>query len=124
VMVSPRPARRPRPPIWVGGNSRAAVRRAARHGEGWVPWELTTDEFRTMAAFARRIRAEAVRPDDLELVAPISVPADAGGAAIADTAARWRDAGATAFHIGVGAGSFAEFLDRLTWTAEVMSRMP
>src|SRR5438552_18622167 len=30
VMVAPRPTRQPRPPIWVGGNSRAAVRRAAR----------------------------------------------------------------------------------------------
>jgi len=38
VIVAPRPAQRPRPPIWVGGNSRAAVRRAARLADGWVPW--------------------------------------------------------------------------------------
>src|SRR5262245_8890780 len=47
VVVSPRIAQRPRPPIWVGGNSRAAVRRAARHGDGWVPWQLTTEECAT-----------------------------------------------------------------------------
>jgi alkanesulfonate monooxygenase SsuD/methylene tetrahydromethanopterin reductase-like flavin-dependent oxidoreductase (luciferase family) len=29
------PAQRPRPPIWVGGQSEAAVRRAARVGDAW-----------------------------------------------------------------------------------------
>ncbi|WP_034089768.1 TIGR03619 family F420-dependent LLM class oxidoreductase [Streptacidiphilus albus] len=36
LAVSPRPVQRPRPPIWVGGSSPAAVRRAARLGEGWL----------------------------------------------------------------------------------------
>ncbi|MFI9049333.1 TIGR03619 family F420-dependent LLM class oxidoreductase [Streptomyces sp. NPDC053427] len=34
---SPRPAQSPRPPIWVGGSSTAAVRRAAVRGDGWLP---------------------------------------------------------------------------------------
>ena len=28
---------KPHPPIWVGGHSRAALRRTARHGDGWHP---------------------------------------------------------------------------------------
>src|SRR5947199_5035457 len=66
VMVAPRPTRQPRPPIWVGGNSRAAVRRAARHADGWIPWQLTPDDFAAAVAFARR-----ERPSDtpIELVA-------------------------------------------------------
>lgn len=33
----PRPVTQPRPPIWVGGSSVAAIRRAALSGEGWLP---------------------------------------------------------------------------------------
>jgi probable F420-dependent oxidoreductase len=33
----PRPAQRPHPPIWIGGNSRRAMRRAVDHGDGWMP---------------------------------------------------------------------------------------
>jgi probable F420-dependent oxidoreductase len=35
--VAPRPAQRPRPPIWIGGSSRAALRRTAALGDGWLP---------------------------------------------------------------------------------------
>jgi alkanesulfonate monooxygenase SsuD/methylene tetrahydromethanopterin reductase-like flavin-dependent oxidoreductase (luciferase family) len=31
------PLQKPHPPIWVGGHSRAALRRTARHGDGWHP---------------------------------------------------------------------------------------
>jgi probable F420-dependent oxidoreductase len=38
VTMRPRPLSRPHPPIWVGGNSKAAIRRAVERGEGWVPF--------------------------------------------------------------------------------------
>lgn len=40
ITMLPRPAQRPHPPIWVGGNSRAAMRRAARYGDGWLPFPV------------------------------------------------------------------------------------
>ena len=37
VVVLPPPVRPPGPPLWVGGSSLAAARRAARHGTGFMP---------------------------------------------------------------------------------------
>jgi probable F420-dependent oxidoreductase len=33
----PRPAQQPHPPIWIGGNSARAMRRAVELGDGWMP---------------------------------------------------------------------------------------
>src|SRR5262245_25292310 len=33
----PHPVQRPHPPIWVGGHSKPALRRAAQFGDGWHP---------------------------------------------------------------------------------------
>ena len=33
----PHPVQKPHPPIWIGGHSRPALRRVARHGDGWHP---------------------------------------------------------------------------------------
>jgi len=38
IRPEPLPVQRPAPPIWVGGNTVAAMRRAARHGDGWSPF--------------------------------------------------------------------------------------
>ncbi len=37
VGLRPRPAQQPRPPIWIGGSSKAALRRVAERGDGWIP---------------------------------------------------------------------------------------
>jgi probable F420-dependent oxidoreductase len=35
--AEPTPVQRPRPPVWVGGNSRIAMRRAVDVADGWMP---------------------------------------------------------------------------------------
>jgi probable F420-dependent oxidoreductase len=42
----PKPVQRPHPPIWVGGRSEAALRRAAHLGDAWHPSHFTCDELR------------------------------------------------------------------------------
>ncbi len=124
LMVSPRVTQRPRPPFWVGGNSRAALRRAARLGEGWVPWQLGPEEFAALAEQARRLRDQSGRSGAFELVAPLAAAADATAEAVVAEATRWRAAGATAFHVGLGAESFPHYLDRLAWfAAQVVPRV-
>jgi alkanesulfonate monooxygenase SsuD/methylene tetrahydromethanopterin reductase-like flavin-dependent oxidoreductase (luciferase family) len=48
-------------PLWFGGASAAARRRAARVGDGWVPLFLAPDEYGTALAALRRETAEAGR---------------------------------------------------------------
>jgi len=43
VATGPRPARAPRPPIWVGGATDAALARAVRFGDAWHPIRVRVD---------------------------------------------------------------------------------
>jgi probable F420-dependent oxidoreductase len=37
IRCEPFPLQKPHPPIWVGGHTKAALRRTARYGDGWHP---------------------------------------------------------------------------------------
>ncbi|MGW1534605.1 TIGR03619 family F420-dependent LLM class oxidoreductase [Streptomyces aureus] len=54
----PRPARE-RVPVWVGGSSPAAVRRAALRGDGWLPQGDPRDRLPAQIARITALRAEA-----------------------------------------------------------------
>ncbi|MGW7407089.1 LLM class F420-dependent oxidoreductase [Streptomyces sp. NPDC054833] len=54
----PRPAQT-QVPVWVGGSSPAAVRRAALKGDGWLPQGDPRDRLPAQIAELKRIRAEA-----------------------------------------------------------------
>jgi alkanesulfonate monooxygenase SsuD/methylene tetrahydromethanopterin reductase-like flavin-dependent oxidoreductase (luciferase family) len=53
----PRPRQRPRPPVWIGGNSRRAIRRAVESADGWSP-------FPNPARFAARTRTAPLESAD------------------------------------------------------------
>jgi probable F420-dependent oxidoreductase len=65
--IGPRPVQSPRPPIWIGGSSPAALRRAARYGDGWLPQSLGADP--ALIGTLRRLR------DELRDGAPIDIGA-------------------------------------------------
>ena len=46
INTAPRPVQSPAPPIWVGGSSDAALRRAVLWGDAWHPIRIRTDWLR------------------------------------------------------------------------------
>jgi probable F420-dependent oxidoreductase len=43
------------PPIWIGGNAEGPIRRAARYGNGWLPFALSLDDFRAGVTMLREL---------------------------------------------------------------------
>ena len=85
VVFEPKPVQRPRPPILVGGESKAALRRAARLGDGWLGMGHTFDSAAERIATLRTLLAEYGRPvagdPDFQIVL-------GGGGGVASTTSR------------------------------------
>jgi alkanesulfonate monooxygenase SsuD/methylene tetrahydromethanopterin reductase-like flavin-dependent oxidoreductase (luciferase family) len=54
LTLRPAPVQRPHPPVWIGGRREAAMRRAARFGDVWLPYMYTPE---MLADSLERIRA-------------------------------------------------------------------
>lgn len=136
----PRPAQAPHPPIWIGGNSRRALRRAVEHGDGWMPFPnpashatrrhtpalLTASELAARLDEARALEAETGRRLSDVMFAPTGV--DAFGTSGWDTGA-FREVvsdlaatGVTMCSVHLPARSRREYCDLLAgFGAEVLS---
>jgi probable F420-dependent oxidoreductase len=73
----PRPAQLPHPPIWVGGTSAPARRRAALLGDGWYPIRLQPDEVAAGIDEILELRARVGLPTDAFTVT-IGIPVHFG----------------------------------------------
>ena len=56
--LRPGPVQAAGPPIWIGGRSQAAVRRAGRYADVWLPYMYTPEQ---LARSLGEVRAEAER---------------------------------------------------------------
>ncbi len=62
VAMEPKPLQKPHPPIWFGARDEVALRRAVRHGDGWMgAGSSSTADFVKQSAMLRRLLEEAKR---------------------------------------------------------------
>ncbi len=133
----PRPLQRPHPPIWVGGNSHRAIRRAVEHGDGWMPMPNpralgsrrrsahleTVDDLRALLGYARQ-HAEAVgrraRLDvmAMPLVAMGRTEGDGGTARLREHIGELEELGVTWLAVGVSGDSRAHLIEEIGRFAE------
>ncbi|MFZ8898582.1 MAG: LLM class flavin-dependent oxidoreductase [Alphaproteobacteria bacterium] len=61
VAMRPTPWQKGGPPIWCGGRSKPALRRAARIGDGWHSYAITSDMYRDGLALIKETAEEVGR---------------------------------------------------------------
>ena len=71
VTIAPPPAQAGGPPLWVGGRSDAALRRAGTLGDGWLPLWVSPERYAS--------GLEAVRSYGRDVTAAVVLPALVGG---------------------------------------------
>jgi len=77
VMFEPKPAQRPWPPLHIGGDGPAALRRAATVGDGWIPMNHSLEEVPAAVARLAELRERAGRPGRTEVTLGASIADEA-----------------------------------------------
>jgi probable F420-dependent oxidoreductase len=63
LTLQPPPVQRPHPPIWIGGRSARAMRRAASYGDVWLPYMYTPDMLAESVGLVRSMTTQIGRAD-------------------------------------------------------------
>jgi probable F420-dependent oxidoreductase len=139
----PRPAQAGGPPIWIGGNSRRAIRRAVELGDGWAPMPYSgnktvsrhtaplnsLDEFKGHLAYLREHAAAIGRTAPIPVSFPlgaISIPGVNTGEpdGLVEAARRLAGIGVTNVSLGASKSTRAEYIAELERCgAELLPRL-
>ena len=119
VTLQPLPLQSNRPPLWMAGRKGAALRRAGRHADVWMPYMVTSEMFAEGLAAVRTAAADAGRhPEAVDgaLYALVGVSRDGAAARrqAADFAGRIYRQPAERFDRYVIAGTPEECVSQLT----------
>lgn len=134
ALALPRPTQQPGPPIWIGGNSNLAIRRAVEKGDGWLPMPSpaqasrllrtppleTVDDLRARMDYLRAHCEKVGRTEPIEVVfMPIGMDAFRGElpapGPLLEHIAELADAGVTALSITLPTPSRQGWLEALDW---------
>ncbi len=132
--VRPKPVQNPHPPIYIGGNSKRALRRAVELADGWNPFftgGLSTNTTRTQAFNGEVDLVEGInymkehcekvgreKMPDVFMASILQSGAESSPQAIIDAIGRYRELGVCGVGTGFLAESRAEWCDKATAFAE------
>ncbi len=115
VKVFPKPASKPHPPVYLGGNARNVFKRVVAYGDGWMPVRATPDDVRAARAALDELADAAGRdPKSIEIVI--------SGAANRDEIDRMEEAGATQATVRIPTNAPGEAVPALEKMAEELLR--
>ena len=71
IAFEPKPVQKPYPPIWVGGATPRSMRRAARIGDGWWPWNTSRADLPARMAYIHEQPGFAERTRPFDVIMPL-----------------------------------------------------
>ena len=115
VSASPKPLQHPHPPLLIGGNGGPALRRVARHGDGWHPYLLSVEQ---MAELLPRLEDELAKAGRKRADVPVSLRVDIDAVPTRDAAEQYAALGIDELVLALDSGDAGEQRRRLETAAK------
>jgi len=76
VIMNPKPARKPHPPVYMGGNAKNVLQRVVQYGDGWLPIGVSPEDIKAARETLAELCDSAERDPDSIGITIHSQPAD------------------------------------------------